>query len=406
MLERQKAPISIAEPKESKDVLNWVDDIAPRTSEGKIIRSPFDNTRTLISHADTTGVTGDDDDQYSRNSKRLDSFAFQGTATVAPIDVSPLYQKPTLAQRRAEKQLGHSLAEVVQSARSTTRLRPVTLHNIPNVGVSATRSSLQVTIPAAPQGTPSQPSQPVSHTQSLTWKRSANNGVENHPVTPEFTAWTKVEQDLLRMGLIKRIPGKAESGSFVVPRSFEQWLQFRADRAEEALAENAEKVRRKSSEAKVAEQLWGSYSDDNIRHSLGVDQGPKKRVKIESAMGGRKYRDGRSAVLSHPTMWSTWYQPTEIHPEAPWPCLEEMKEEGDERHTSSFGRFPALPRTPGNPTVVWKVKPVIPALPFDEVWKLPDRDTWAQLYYQKLGDADEKYMECLIGQSLLDALNA
>ena len=405
-MERQKAPIKIAELKESSNVLNWIDDIAPRTSEGNIIRSPFDDTRTLISHAGTIGVAGDDDDQYFRNSKQLESLTFRGTATAAPVDVPSLYQRPTLAQRRAEKQLGHPLAEVVQSARSMTRLRPATLHNIPNAGVSATRPSLQVTIPATPQRTPSQPSQTVSHTQSLTWKRSAITGVETHPVTPEFTMWTKVEQDLLKMGLIKRIPGKAESGSFVVPRSFEQWLQFRADRTEDVLAENAEKVRRKSSEARFAEQLRGSYSDDNICRSLGVGQGLTKRVKVESAMSGKEYCDGRSAVLSQPTVWSSWYQPTETHPEAPWPCLEEMKEEGDERHTSSFGRFPALPRTPGNPTVVWKVKPVIPALPFDEVWKLPDRDTWAQLYYQKLGDSDEKYVKCLMGQSLLDALNA
>ena len=148
------------------------------------------------------------------------------------------------------------------------------------------------------------------------------------------------------------------------------------------------------------------YGFENVHGHFSQSHRASKCVKIEQAMEGKDYHDGRGTVLAHPSVWSPWYQPTEERPEALWPCLEEMKEEGDERHTSAFGRFPALPRVPGNPTVVWKVKPVIPALPFDEVWKVPSKDTWAELYAQEPHDPEEGYIKELIGQSLLDVINS
>ena len=209
-----------------------------------------------------------------------------------------------------------------------------------------------------------------------------------------------MEQDLLSMGLIKRVPGKPDSGSFVVPRNFEQWLRFRADCTEDALVENTAQIRQKSFEGEASEGLLRIYSVDDVHGCPTPIHRSGKRVKINRAMGGKSYRDGRGTVLARPSTWSPWYQPTDERPEARWPCIEEMKEEGDERHTSAFGRFPALPRVPGNPTVMWKVKPVIPPLPFDEVWKLPNKDTWAELHRQKLKDPDESYMEGLLGPSL------
>ena len=127
-------------------------------------------------------------------------------------------------------------------------------------------------------------------------------------------------------------------------------------------------------------------------------------VVILPAMRGRIFFDGRSIVLCQQTMWNPWYSPTDVRPQAPWPCAEEMKEEGDERNTSRFGRFPGLPRVPGNETVNWKQKNYLPPLPFDEVWSLPNAGTFAAMRMITEVDAMQE-MEGLLGQDLMDALN-
>ncbi|MCJ1392487.1 hypothetical protein MMC18_005354 [Xylographa bjoerkii] len=82
---------------------------------------------------------------------------------------------------------------------------------------------------------------------------------------------------------------------------------------------------------------------------------------------GQSFSDNRSAVLAVPSIWSVWYEPPQSRPGAPWPTLDEFREEGDERHTSGFGRFLPLPRVPGNETVVWKQKVFLESYELDHV---------------------------------------
>ncbi|MCJ1400863.1 hypothetical protein MMC11_004072 [Xylographa trunciseda] len=82
---------------------------------------------------------------------------------------------------------------------------------------------------------------------------------------------------------------------------------------------------------------------------------------------GKSFSDNRSAVLAVPSIWSMWYQAPQTRPEAPWPTHDEFREEGDERHTSGFGRFLPLPRVPGNETVVWKQKAFLEPYELDHV---------------------------------------
>ena len=406
MVKPETTPICVSDSTDNARVLEWAKNVPPlQLSKGTVDNMPLRPGQTLTSMSTILGVPGESPIHGPQEMMRGGTFVPRRTKIVAPLDTTRLYHGPALAQRRADKQLAKSSAEFVQSAPDLALLRPATLHTAPVSGVSVPITSSQAACSSSSQATSSQPLYLASHTQSLAWKRPANLGVEHCSVNPELAKWTKVEQDLLRMGLIKRVPGKLDSGSFVVPKTFEQWLEFRAGRAEDALAENATKIRRRNFEVEVAERLRKIHSFDSIHGYLTPHHGFGKRVKIGHTMGGKDYRDGRGTVLAHPSTWSPWYQSTEERPEALWPCLEEMKEEGDERHTSAFGRFPALPRVPGNPTVVWKVKPVISALPFDEVWKLPNKDTWADLYCQKPRDSDEGYMEGLVGQSLLDAID-
>lgn len=187
----------------------------------------------------------------------------------------------------------------------------------------------------------------------------------------EQEKFATVMDNLTRMELIPRSP--------FVPRTMNEWLAHRV-----AFGEDMKEIemRKLADREAAAEACQGT-----------------PRVRIDPPFAGKKFYDNRGPVCSEQTIWSPWYQPTEDHPQAMWPSHEEMKEEGDERNTSGFGRFPALPRVPGNETVVWKQKNVVMAYPFDKVWKLPTIEPEEQF-------DDEHIMEQLIGSDLLNHLNA
>lgn len=202
----------------------------------------------------------------------------------------------------------------------------------------------------------------MSHTNSKTWVAWERQEKER---------WDVVSVNLTRMTLIPR-------SEDTVPRNFSEWLDHR----QSWLQDKAEEMNLK------AENLQAERKA-NIKAGLVNGIGP--------AFGGKTFKSDRGAVLSQKTIWSIWYQPPEDHPLAPWPSTEEMKEEGDERNTSGYKRFPALPRVPGNETVVWKQKAMIDPYPLDQVWELPTAKS------RELPSLDEAASDFL-GQDLLDAI--
>ena len=202
----------------------------------------------------------------------------------------------------------------------------------------------------------------MSYTNSKTWVA---------PKMAEQEKFAIVMENLTRMEFIPRSP--------FVPTNLGEWLAHRVAFAEDTRRREIQKL-----------------NNREAAHESGSGTG---RVRIGPAFGGKQFRDNRSPVLAIPSVWSPWYQPTEAYPQALWPSPEEMKEEGDERNTSGFGRFPALPRVPGNETVVWKQKNMITPFPFDRVWELPTLENEKAI-------EDEREMEALIGESLLKKLNA
>lgn len=208
---------------------------------------------------------------------------------------------------------------------------------------------------------PSKHSSHMSHTNSKTWVA---------PKAAEKERWESVSVNLERMMLIPRSP--------FVPQTFSAWLAHRAG----WLQHQAEK------ESVVAANL---KAEQKANFKAGIVSG------IGPAFSGRTFNWNRGAVLSQMTMWSHWYQPPEEHPCAPWPSMEEMKEEGDERFTSGYKRFPALPRVPGNETVVWKQKAMIEPYPMDRVWEVPTAESIVTPCLDKTAAE-------LLGQDLLDAM--
>ncbi len=253
---------------------------------------------------------------------------------------------------------------------------------------------------------PNRPRSDVSHTNSRTWV---------NPKTKLQERWAEVYRNLKEMSLIKEYRSERSSapppvgGSFCVPTTFNEWNEHRLEFAND---------RTKQARRRLA-RMEHQYS--RPRHEDLPSAGPTAPITV-SPFGGKKFRDGLSAVLCMATIWTTWKpckerqtwswfreepsreeQIAEERPEAMWPTEEEMREEGNERMTSGFRRFPALPRVPGNPTVNWKQKKALAQLPFDEVWKLPSAESFDAQH--EMTDTDEmRAMEEWIGHDLVTAV--
>lgn len=104
-----------------------------------------------------------------------------------------------------------------------------------------------------------------------------------------------------------------------------------------------------------------------------LDMGIAKQQNREFARvyGGKTIGDCNTAILGLKTVWARGWTATDSHPEAPWPTYREFREEGDERHTSNYGRFLPIPRVPGNKTVVYKQKSFVPVELLDVVMPVP-----------------------------------
>ncbi len=254
---------------------------------------------------------------------------------------------------------------------------------------------------------PNQPRGDVSHTNSRTWV---------NPKTRLQERWAEVYKNLKEMSLIKEYRSGSSGapppvgGSFCVPNTFNEWTDHRLEYAND---------RTKDARAKLA-RMEHQYLTP--RHPDLPPAGPTAPMTV-LPFGGKKFRDGSSAVLCMPTVWTSWTprreqqswpwssderpreeRSEEERPEAMWPTEEEMREEGNERMTSGFRRFPALPRVPGNPTVNWKQKKALVQLPFDEVWKLPSAETFNAQREKTTAD-EMSTMEGLIGHDLLSAID-
>ena len=161
------------------------------------------------------------------------------------------------------------------------------------------------------------------------------------PLIAEYERWQNVKQSLQSMELIPRSP--------FVPTTFSEWLIHRAEMNEINAQELSKKLANREAEAEA----------------------DRFRERVRAALNGKLFDDGRSGVLSQETVWAPWSRPTIQRPQASWPCHQEMKEEGDERNTSGFGRFPALPRIEANETVNYKHRNIVEATDLDSVWPLP-----------------------------------
>ncbi|MCJ1350055.1 MAG: hypothetical protein MMC33_000036 [Icmadophila ericetorum] len=159
----------------------------------------------------------------------------------------------------------------------------------------------------------------MSHTSSKSWVSAQQ---------AEIIHWQSVKKNIDHMRFDR---------SPFVPSDLPEWLEHRSAMIQDHKKEQEEIMLQK-------EALKNNSHGRRILHL------------IYPAFGGRDFGDGRSGVLALP---SVWVHPVEGSSCPPWPCREELKEEGDERHTSGFTRFLPIPRVPGNETVVYKQRPFL-----------------------------------------------
>ena len=249
------------------------------------------------------------------------------------------------------------LAERERRAAANTAWRQM---NAGTISPTSTRVWVNPQNPQNPQN--------VEHEQRAAPNVSGYHEVPGEPhlhsnvwVNPEYSErdnWAKVQENLKRMNLDR---------SPFVPHNYGEYLKHRADIAEAAAREQARKVALKTAEKE------------------------QPQVPIAPAMMGKKFGDNRGAVTSMETIWTPDWKPTEAHPQAKWPIPAEMKEEGDERHTSGFGRFPALPRVPGNETVGHKMRSLIVPYPLDRVAEL-QRPALENDVPEPVDEAEQRYL--------------
>ena len=107
-----------------------------------------------------------------------------------------------------------------------------------------------------------------------------------------------------------------------------------------------------------------------------------------------------SRALGEKTIWCEDWQngKDEI---APWPCLAELKWEGDDRAKTGVGRFPPLPRERGPVGLPWNQLQAVEPYPLDQIARVPTMED----VYLPVDEIDVEIKYDLLNKDLEDAMN-
>ncbi|KAI9804683.1 MAG: hypothetical protein M1833_006758 [Piccolia ochrophora] len=191
------------------------------------------------------------------------------------------------------------------------------------------------------------------HSFTLTWISAEEK---------EFQRFKGVSSRLIRMA----------PDSFVIPRTFSEWLAHRVA----VLEANKRALLRKIS---------------NRQAMIGIP-------KVMPIFGGKIFSGDRGTVLSQQTIWTPCATASQSKGAA-WPSMQEMKWEGDDRAKTGVRRFPPIPREPGNETVAWHQLRAQKANDLDQVRKVPTRED-----IEDATSVDESLPFHLVGSDIWDAI--
>ena len=218
---------------------------------------------------------------------------------------------------------------------------------------------------------------PMSHSQSKTWSSSQQQ---------ERQKFSRA-QNLLR----HFVPD-----SPFCPKNAQEWIAHRAAMQAMEMKSMSRKIEHK--------KMMKDKAIVPVRNSIFIrrdESGSNLSLRISFSPGGQQNHflcmDDKSSVLARPSIWLPYIRPTPGHPIAPWPDIEELRYEGDDRAKSGVGRYLPLPRRPGNETVTWKERQQTPfASELDLVGPIkfcPYEFTWAPIYSPLGGSSGIPYHE-------------
>ena len=105
-------------------------------------------------------------------------------------------------------------------------------------------------------------------------------------------------------------------------------------------------------------------------------------------------------ALGEKTIWCQDWQngKDEI---APWPCLAELKWEGDDRAKTGVGRFPPLPREQGPVGLPWNQLQAVEQYPLDQIARIPTMED----VYLPVDEIDDEVKYDLLNKDLQQAMD-
>lgn len=108
-----------------------------------------------------------------------------------------------------------------------------------------------------------------------------------------------------------------------------------------------------------------------------------------------------SRALGEKTIWCEDWQngKDEI---APWPCLAEMKWEGDDRAKTGVGRYPPLPREQGPVGLCWNQLQAVEQYPLDQIARIPTMED----VYLPVDEIDDEVKYDLLNKDVEDAIDS
>ncbi|KAJ4365439.1 hypothetical protein N0V95_000490 [Ascochyta clinopodiicola] len=108
-----------------------------------------------------------------------------------------------------------------------------------------------------------------------------------------------------------------------------------------------------------------------------------------------------SRILGEKTIWCKDWQNGKDEL-APWPCLAELKWEGDDRAKTGVGRYPPLPREQGPVGLPWNQLQAVEQYPLDQIACIPTMED----VYLPVDEIDDAVKHSLLNKGLEDAMDA
>lgn len=161
---------------------------------------------------------------------------------------------------------------------------------------------------------------------------------------------------------------------------------------------------RQAVEASNAKKLAGQAQKQEGDVSLRVRSIPPATQEImrrQGIFGNFDQTGNYSRILGEQTIWCQDWQngKDEI---APWPCMAEMRWEGDDRAKTGVGRFPPLPREQGPVGISWSQLQVVEQYPLDQIARIPTMED----VYLPVDKIDDEVKYNLLNKDLEDAMDA